>query len=145
MRRDHPQFASTQLACLLALSVISIAGCGSDEGRVSASGKVERNGQPVQAASITFTPSADNSGVPAYGNVVDGKFEFSSANGPAPGTNRVTIGLTLSKEELLKAGANAKTSWDFNVTVPNEGSFGKDFKLEDSADEGDPQTQSQTQ
>lgn len=81
-------------------------GCGGNaDGRVSVSGSVSYNGEPVESGSITFVPT-DSKKPRAAGEILNGKYTIPADKGPMPGPHKV---------EIL---ANKKTGKQ--VTVPGD-------------------------
>jgi hypothetical protein len=67
-------------------------GCGGgvkDRGAIT--GTVKLDGKPVEKGSILFTPIEGASGTVAGGEIENGRYQLSEANGPAIGSNRVEI------------------------------------------------------
>lgn len=71
---------------LMMLSVLTIAGCGGDGGKVSISGSVEMDGKPLGEATVGFL-SEGGSSMASAATGPDGKF-FAKV---APGMNKVTV------------------------------------------------------
>jgi hypothetical protein len=76
----------------LALALAVAPGCGptsDDINRQPVSGAVTLDKKPLTQGSITFTPLADG---PSAGGMIDqGRYSIARADGPAPGSYRVTI------------------------------------------------------
>ncbi len=84
---------------------LSLPGCGGDElvrqsisGTVSLTNRDTKDKPPTIDGSISFFPSKGQPGPAASANIVDGRYVFSSANGPLPGKYRVAIRIQLSGE-----------------------------------------------
>ncbi len=119
---------------LTLVSIVATAGCGSGDGlpRVAVSGTVKMAGKDLPDGSISIVPQEGHSGPAANGSVEDGWFSFSNADGPVAGPHRFTITHTPNKDELIKLRASGKeiqTSWEFELTIPEESSFEHDFTL----------------
>ena len=87
---------SSRLALLL--SVLVIIGCGGGpEGpkRYAISGTVTREGKPIREGVIQMVPTVQGPAVQAA--IVEGKYEFTDANGPVEGEQVVTILRVLEK------------------------------------------------
>ncbi len=71
---------------------ICVAGCqNSDElHRVSVEGEVTVDGNPLQAGSVTLTPTGDTKGPMVTLEIVDGRFSLAAEDGPAPGQYTAT-------------------------------------------------------
>lgn len=119
---------------VLSLAILSWTGCSKPSGprRVAVRGTVLLAGQPPPPASISFQPESGHSGPAANCGIDDGRYQFTTADGPTAGPYRVVI--LLSPAKALGAAAEAprtkQTRWEFSVTVPESG-FTKDFQLED--------------
>lgn len=135
--------------CLLALALATaLAGCGSPSGpsRVPGGGSVELGNTPADDFLINFFPKSDNVAPPASTNIRNGKYRFSSNDGPMPGPYRVEIERVVVRGkkpvEDARAGASPNgpkadgpksdgpKKWKFDFRVPDRGPFTKDFKLE---------------
>jgi hypothetical protein len=81
-------------ALLFAAVALAVAGCGGD-GKVSVSGVVTLDGQPVEGAVVTFIPVEKNQGQFAHGTTdKDGAFQLSTTkpnDGAFPGEYKVTV------------------------------------------------------
>ncbi|MGE3315253.1 MAG: hypothetical protein AB7O26_09065 [Planctomycetaceae bacterium] len=79
------------LALLLGVSCLAI-GCG-DSGpeRVSVSGKVQIDNQPLKSGRIIFIPQEPTVGPAASAHIVDGVYQISDVDGAVVGSNRVEI------------------------------------------------------
>jgi hypothetical protein len=123
-----------QCAVVLSLAILSWSGCSKPSGprRVAVRGTVLLAGQPPPPASISFQPESGHSGPAANCGIDDGRYQFTTADGPTAGPYRVVI--LLSPAKALGAAAEAlrtrQTRWEFSVNVPETG-FTKDFQLED--------------
>lgn len=122
-RTDRDSLMTRRAVLAAAAVVLAAAGCGKGgqvDGRptvVPVSGKVLRNGQPVDGARVTFfNPQANTT---AYGTTgPDGVFTlstFGDKDGGAPGTNRVAV----RKVEMI---SKAKEGFDYGASseVPPE-------------------------
>lgn len=87
-------------ALVCALLGLSIAGCGGEKGpkREAVSGKVTRETIPIDAGSITFTPTGG--GPPAVGSIENGEYKFDASTGPVAGTHKVAIVHFPKREEV---------------------------------------------
>ncbi|MFM9962500.1 MAG: hypothetical protein ACKV2Q_14910 [Planctomycetaceae bacterium] len=124
------------LSWLLWLSgLVALSGCGADSGpkRIPLSGKVTLANQPVKQGAISLAPAEGHRGVAANTAINDGRYQFTSEDGPGPGPYKVTILLTFTKEELLKqrqSPSAPQAEWKFEIKVPATGSPSEDFRLE---------------
>jgi len=76
------------LFCLVAL--VGLVGCpGGDSGTAPVSGTVTLDGQPVDGASVAFSPKSGDGQAAAAMTNSEGRFEM--ANGAAPGSYGVTV------------------------------------------------------
>ncbi len=124
--------------CQYAVVLALILGCGSSSTELKRSevrGTVKRAGVPVKEGSIRFLPADGHDGPAANGAIKDGAYAFTSENGPTAGAHQVVITILPSKDELMKIKAGPdnqgpKTKWEYDVTVPDEDVFEKDFKLD---------------
>lgn len=115
-----------------------LIGCGGDSGpkRIALSGKVTQADQPVKQGAISLAPAAGNRGVAANTAIKDGRYQFTSEDGPGPGPYKVTILQTFTKDEIMKR-REAQAVWEFEIKVPESASPSEDFRLEPKT-KGDP-------
>ncbi len=117
--------------CLAALSII--IGCGGGEGpeRIVVSGKVERGGQPLGNASISYLPADGHQGPAATTGIVDGRYSFTAESGPVAGPHQVVIRLSAPGKDFdakaEKEQAGGPSSWQLKADVPEQGPWEKDF------------------
>jgi hypothetical protein len=112
--------------CVAGLVIFS-AGCAdSGVARVPGSGRVTFDGEMVHSASISFLPEH---GPSANGEITGGRYNFSSANGPVAGSQRVLI-QTLPGDKFAPESTGR---WEFEYVVPETGPFSKNFELNDAA------------
>lgn len=83
-------------AALAAAFLAAASGCGggsADElDRQNVWGKVTLDGAPLPSGIISFDPAGGSAGaVPAGGIILGGSYNIERANGPTPGTYRVSI------------------------------------------------------
>lgn len=99
---------STYLVLLLAM-MAAAGGCGGDGlPRQPLSGKVTLDGQPIESAVVTFTPTnTSGSSTSAAAEVKSGSFSISRADGLIPGSYRVSISST--KEVPAKPSRKKET------------------------------------
>jgi hypothetical protein len=86
----------TPLRCGLVLLVLSVLGCGQDDGLTPVRGRVFYHGQPLPGGTIVFTPDAERGGHGslATGEIAaDGRYFLRSGDkfGAVSGWHRVTI------------------------------------------------------
>ena len=93
----------------------------------------------MSGASISYLPKEDHQGPAATAGIEDGRYQFTEETGPAAGPHRVLIRTDPPKgmmvqmlDEQQPAGQSAPAGgpWEFDVDVPPEGSFQKDFTLD---------------
>lgn len=116
-----------------------LCGCGSEDGpkRIPVHGTVEWSAKAVPDGSISFLPAEGLKGPAANAPIIEGGYDFTSENGPSPGPHRAVIGFVPPKSELLQSAptgrgsqGQSRTKWEFDVVIPDEGSFEKSFTLE---------------
>ena len=109
MRSTASKTLPARIAAVAAVLIASW-GCGNGDGlaRQAISGKVTLDNQPLDAATITFTPTgmgpAPTSGVTKLSN---GSFALGKSEGLVPGKYRVSI--SLSKEVPVKPSSKQET------------------------------------
>lgn len=119
-----------------ALSALLAAGCGGSSGsnRVVVHGKVQQAGKPLDAGTITFLPVEGHKGPSASTLIASGTFNFTQEDGPVPGPHRVQINVSPNQKKLPgppgSSAPAAKSDWNYEVTVPDQGPFERDFELE---------------
>lgn len=79
------------LKVVMAAVLVGVGGCGGAGGpeRVEVAGKVELDGQPLDAGTITFIPQG--TGTAATGPIAEGQYALPLTQGPSPGKCRVEI------------------------------------------------------
>lgn len=102
--------------------VVVAIGCTSETGRVPLQGKVNVEGEPLKRASISFIPA---DGPAANGEVVDGRYEFTAADGPVPGTQKVIIDSII----VDKFSQEPSRRWEHEGKVRNSAPFELNFEL----------------
>ncbi|MFN3161247.1 MAG: hypothetical protein ACE37I_18190 [Rubinisphaera brasiliensis] len=124
------------LSLVFCVSLVGLAGCGSDRGpqRASVEGTVTFNGDPVQTGSIQFVPVEGVVGKPVSAPISNGEFSLSSGEGPAVGMNKVVINATRKTgkqkknimgemedeiEDFIPARYNAQT--ELQVEISSDG------------------------
>lgn len=123
-------------AVLLSVMVVAVGGCGTGDGKVSVTGTVTFDGNPMPDGYVTLTP--EGGGTPAAGPIHDGKFILSAT----PGNHRVEIeasrfvgpknpimGLQ-PREQYVPARYNSETTLREEVT--SQGPNVLDFSLTSS-------------
>lgn len=131
------------LVVVLAMSLL-IVGCGGNEKLAPVSGVVTLNGDPVEGATVTFTPvgTTDKEAPTSFG-VTDeeGRYTLKTGAGDAGafiGKNRVSIvkqkgGKDDADDSQLEFESEIPPEYNENTTlqfeVPKEGSTEADFKL----------------
>lgn len=114
--------------------ISGLLGCGPDgPTRIALSGKVTQDGKPVAKGAISMVPAAGHRGVAANTAVQQGRYQFTSEDGPGPGPYKVTVQVSLSKDELLKRRPDdtpPQTQWEFEVKIRESGTSSEDFQLE---------------
>ncbi len=114
--------------------LVGLTGCGSNESkRIPLSGKVTQGGQPVKIGAISLAPANGHNGVAANTAIKDGSYQFTREDGPDSGPYKVTILVSLTKDELMKRRqetAVPQTQWEFQIKIPESGAAAEDFRLE---------------
>jgi hypothetical protein len=99
---------------------------------VAVGGQVDRAGEPVAEATISFLPIGAQGGPAATTSVANGKYQFQRRLGPSPGKHRVLVVPTSSaKRERFETTAPSARSratdgvapasvrWETEVEVPD--------------------------
>jgi len=81
------------LLAALCLITITITACDSPQTRQPITGFVKVDGQAVERGSITLLPDQGHRGPSTSSSIAGGKYQFTSENGPPPGSHRVIIGI----------------------------------------------------
>lgn len=116
----------TSLLCLTL--VCSLPGCGGGKGdekksaTVPASGKVEFDGKPIPAGTVTFISVA--TGNMATCTISNGSYSCASSAGPNPGDNAVTI----MGKETADGNPMWGRAWTKQVKVGDK-EFKEDFSI----------------
>jgi hypothetical protein len=93
----HPQTSTdwrsraVHSVVIAGLVVLCFPACDSKGPRRPVSGTVSVEGVSVLLGSISFLPEAGHRGPPASTAIVDGKYQFTTENGPTPGPHRVIV------------------------------------------------------
>lgn len=129
----------SRIAALLitATSLLAVGGCGGPSGpkRVQVSGEIQVETESLPAGVIRFLPGDGNKGPAANTLVKDGRYSFTTTDGPQPGLYRVQIARTLPADGKFTAGSNTgsapapRVEWLVMVQVPDETSFKRNFRL----------------
>lgn len=90
--------------CLLALAC---PGCSSSDDQAGITGKVEIDGQPVAAGTITFLPQSGTSSPSAGAEIVGGTYRVPVERGPKPGAFRVQVSSNRKTGKRIPAGSPA--------------------------------------
>ncbi len=142
MKVDNRMTTSLARTILCLASLLPLVGCGGGSGpeRVAVEGKVERSGEPMWGSSISFLPADGNDGPAATANIEDGHYAFTRDNGPVAGPHRVLIRINSQsgglRAEIEGRQADRKAPpapggpWQFDMDIPEESSYQKDFTLE---------------
>ncbi|MDG3004400.1 hypothetical protein [Paludisphaera mucosa] len=113
-----PTTPQVRLAALTAVFIVSW-GCGGGDGlpRQAVSGKVALDGQPLDSALITFTPTgAGGDSTSGAAQVSGGSFSIPQAEGLIPGNYRVSLSVT--KETPVKASRKKETDSVTGEEIP---------------------------
>jgi len=139
--------------------LLLLCGCGPSTDRRPLHGHVKIDGVAIPHGSIRFLPAPGSSGPAASATIVDGEYRFTDESGPHDGPHQVWIDVDLhlgtgkaagqqgtqavkpanSKairprfEQPRPPGAKieppAKSRWEVEYTVPEDGVLRKDFDL----------------
>ncbi len=93
--------------------VVGVSGCAQPEDpwtRAAASGEVTLDGEPLSEGTITFFPSGTTKGPAAGGDIIDGRYDISAAEGPVVGTNRVEIRSVQKTGRVVESPIAVETS-----------------------------------
>jgi hypothetical protein len=71
--------------------LLVLAGCGPDDGRLSVSGKITFQGEPLGHGAIEFLYTGDRRGAASGAMIKDGKYVVPKEHGLQPGVYRVVI------------------------------------------------------
>ncbi len=133
---------------LAVLMCVAMAGCTAQAEldplpRVTVSGKVTIDGQPMPAGTIQFNPTASTESVTAVGEIVDGKYTIDRTQGPVPGHFRIQIsgqphvtigpneepgGTSRRVKETIPARYNVKSELERDVKAEGPNEFDFDLK-----------------
>ncbi|MFO1095780.1 MAG: hypothetical protein U0992_21105 [Planctomycetaceae bacterium] len=121
--------AAAGMACLFLAS--SLPGCGgaapgggSKAQRVNASGKIEVDGKPIPAGTVTFTNI--ETGNEAKCPISDGTYASESGQGPNPGQNSVIV----IGKETAEGNPMWSKAWTKTVEVVADKDFTEDFNVD---------------
>lgn len=119
---------------LLVVCGLMLTGCGeSGPRRVTVTGSVTVDGQPIDAGAIRFLPTDNNKGPAVSGLISGGAFRLSGEAGPLPGVYRVlitqSIKPTSGKLAASAAAEPSRSEWQQSATVPDQAALQQDFKL----------------
>jgi hypothetical protein len=84
------QLRSWTVAAVTFLALAFASGCGSSD-RSRVRGQVTLDEQPLEHGSITFIPRGGTQGPLSGAVITNGQYAIESANGPVPGSYKVTI------------------------------------------------------
>ena len=79
------------VALLWAFALLVPLGCSGTDGRVSVSGKVTLDGDPLDSGLISFRPAAGTSANSSGGQITAGSYELPASKGLKPGKYVVTV------------------------------------------------------
>jgi len=126
------------------VGILALTGCGSKSGpeRIAVYGTVTTNGETIEHGSISFLPAEGHNGPAANGSISNGKYKFTTNNGPTAGPHRVLVGVAPTKQDSAQAKFPTKKSgaagraaaqkpgrWEFEISVSEE-KREQDFELE---------------
>jgi len=121
------QATAPMAVCLCLASTLS--GCGGGavdpptDDRINASGKVEVDGQPIPAGTITFLHT--ETGYNAICNIDDGEYESDSGKGPNAGNNTVLI----EGKETADGNSMWREPWVKQNVQVGDSEFTEDFSI----------------
>ena len=119
---QHSKF----VALLIASLSVSVFGCGGSEvdergQRVSVTGEVKLDGQPLSNARIVFISDAGAGAVKASALIENGTYSIDGAHGPLPGNAKVEIHpelMELASLEAAKGGDRYKRVDTRSINIP---------------------------
>jgi len=129
------------------LGILLLGGCSGSDGpqRVPLYGEVTVAGSPVARGSISLLPAEGHPGPAATTLIKEGRYEFSSRDGPVAGPHRVIVVLEGDgKGSLMSQAARPPTPagqpgspakaparrWELRAEVPATGPFEHDIALD---------------
>jgi len=80
--------------CVLAMTLLAVAGCGQNCQRVSVDGNVTLDGKPLAEGAINFIPQLGTAGPTAGAAITEGRFSIERDRGTFTGMFRVEITAT---------------------------------------------------
>jgi hypothetical protein len=83
--------------------LLGIAGCTVESDRREISGTVSIDGTAVARGSISFFPDRGQSGPAASTSISNGKYRFTTDNGPVSGSHRVIVGIETDRRWMTDA------------------------------------------
>lgn len=117
-------------ALVCASLALVLSGCGGDavdtnaKNRINATGKVELDGKPIPAGTVTFLQI--ETGNMAVCPIDDGTYASESGSGPNPGINTVII----DARETEDGDPMWASNWTKqNVQIADGADFAEDFKI----------------
>lgn len=114
--------------------LLLLNGCGAPDGPLRQPMYGEITSTDISGdlkGTIAFLPSGTTKGPAANGLIVDGAYEFTSETGPVAGNHRVIIDMQPPTAKMASPAATSNLQWkfEFDVSVPSEGSLEQNFHL----------------
>lgn len=112
--------------------LVTLAGCGSDNGLITISGTVTLDGQPIENGSISLMPVSGN-GIAGGGSIENGRYTAESSAGEMavqinaivevrkenPTAEEVERGLDIDRQQILPAEYNRQSVLRIDVSRDN--------------------------
>ncbi|PHS18996.1 MAG: hypothetical protein COA78_01130 [Blastopirellula sp.] len=124
---------------ILLMVCLGLTGCDSGGSQAPISGVITLDGQPLENASVTFTPPAVDGQVVTSNGLTDASGKYSlkvtstDAEGAVLGTHTVTIVIVSDEiegdDETDDSDENELPEHDFSFDVTSEGSTSANFDL----------------
>jgi len=101
---------------LLTVLLAMFSGC-SNSNRAAVNGKVTLDGQPIEGGTISFIPTGDTVGSPAWSKIEEGRYAILGHEGLAVGINRVEVRWSRKTGKKMPAIAPAPAGAMMEITA----------------------------